>query len=272
MGILSTLTVTQAAAGVPACTFTIQPTTLSIGATAGTSPISVQAGAGCAWTSTSNATWLTFSGASAGTGNGSVTISAAANTGIARTGTVTIAGQTLSVTQASGCQVSLNAAAQTVAAAGGNATPIGVTAIAGCTWTSVASQTWITITSGASGSGNGTVNFTVSANTGPLRTATVTIGGQIHTVTQSSGCTYALSSSSLSLGKGQSTGRTVNVTAGAGCTWTASSNATWLTITSGASGTGNGTVRFDVAQNITGSDRIGTLTIAGLTFTVDQNK
>jgi len=78
--------------------------------------------------------------------------------------------------------------------------------------------------------------------------------------------------SSLSLGKGQSTGRTVNVTTAAACTWTAASNASWLTITAGASGTGNGTVRFDVAQNNTGSDRVGTLTIAGLTFTVDQNK
>jgi hypothetical protein len=30
------------------------------------------------------------------------------------------------------------------------------------------------------------------------------------------------------------------VTAGSGCTWTASSNAAWLTIPSGASGSGNG--------------------------------
>jgi hypothetical protein len=61
----------------------------------------------------------------------------------------------------------------------------------------------------------------------------------------------------------------VNVTAGTGCAWTASSNAPWLTITSGATGTGNGPVGFSAAANAGGS-RTGTLTIAGQTFTVTQ--
>ena len=62
------------------------------------------------------------------------------------------------------------------------------------------------------------------------------------------------------------------VTTMAGCAWTAVSNTTnptWLTITSGASGSGNGSVTFTVAAN-TGAQRMGTLTIAGQTFTVTQ--
>jgi hypothetical protein len=62
----------------------------------------------------------------------------------------------------------------------------------------------------------------------------------------------------------------VNVTSTGSCGWTATSNASWITVTSGASGTGNGTVGFSVAAN-TGAQRNGTVTIAGRTFTVTQD-
>lgn len=62
----------------------------------------------------------------------------------------------------------------------------------------------------------------------------------------------------------------VNVNATGSCGWSAASNASWITITSGSSGTGNGTVGFTVSAN-TGAQRTGTLTIAGQTFTVVQD-
>jgi len=61
------------------------------------------------------------------------------------------------------------------------------------------------------------------------------------------------------------------VTAAAGCAWTAVSNAAWITISAGSSGTGNGTVSFNVGANTSSSSRSGTLTIAGSTFTVNQS-
>jgi len=61
----------------------------------------------------------------------------------------------------------------------------------------------------------------------------------------------------------------VNASA-ASCAWTAASNVPWVTVTAGASGSGNGTVNFTVADN-PGGDRTGTLTIAGQTFTVTQH-
>ncbi|MBI1766727.1 MAG: hypothetical protein HYR56_35420, partial [Acidobacteria bacterium] len=63
----------------------------------------------------------------------------------------------------------------------------------------------------------------------------------------------------------------VAVTTTSGCTWTATSNVNWLTITSGASGSGNGSVSFTIAANPSTSARNGTLTIAGLTATVNQS-
>lgn len=41
----------------------------------------------------------------------------------------------------------------------------------------------------------------------------------------------------------------VNVTAQTGCGWTAATNASWLRITNGATGSGNGTVGYVVDAN-----------------------
>jgi hypothetical protein len=45
----------------------------------------------------------------------------------------------------------------------------------------------------------------------------------------------------------------------------------WITITSGASGTGNGTVSYSLSENTGAKKRTGTLTIAGQTYTVTQH-
>jgi Zn-dependent metalloprotease len=82
-------------------------------------------------------------------------------------------------------------------------------------------------------------------------------------------CTYSISPTSASYAAVGGTG-SVSVTAGAGCNWTAVSNATFITITGGASGTGNGTVSYSVAANAGTTSRTGTMTIAGQTFTVTQ--
>ena len=47
------------------------------------------------------------------------------------------------------------------------------------------------------------------------------------------------------------------------CTWTATSNDSWITVTSGSSTTGNGTVTYNVAANTTRSARKGTIAIGG---------
>lgn len=64
---------------------------------------------------------------------------------------------------------------------------------------------------------------------------------------------------------------TINVTADANCNWNAVSNASWITITAGKGGTGNGSVSYTVLQNIKKTARTGNLTIAGKTFTVTQS-
>jgi Zn-dependent metalloprotease len=82
-------------------------------------------------------------------------------------------------------------------------------------------------------------------------------------------CTFSISPTTSSQPAGGGSG-SVSVTAGAGCNWTAASNASFITVTGGASGTGSGTVTYSVAANTGTASRTGTLTIAGQTFTVTQ--
>jgi hypothetical protein len=83
------------------CTYSISPTSASVAAGGGTGSVSVTAGAGCAWTAASNATFITITGGSSGSGSGTVSYSVAANGATtSRTGTLTIAGRTFTVTQA----------------------------------------------------------------------------------------------------------------------------------------------------------------------------
>ncbi len=149
---------------------------------------------------------------------------------------------------------------------------ISVTSPYGCNWTAVSSNTdWLTISSGISGNGNGTVNYSVAANTGrDSRTGTMAIAGQTFTVTQAgvscaSSIKPTIESFIVSGGNG-----TVIITAPNVCSWTATSNDTWIIISSGSTGTGNGTVTYSVSANPNLTSRTGTLTIAGQTFTVSQ--
>ena len=82
-------------------------------------------------------------------------------------------------------------------------------------------------------------------------------------------CSATLSSTSFSAGVGGG-GYSVTVTTGATCPWTASSGSGFISVTSGSSGRGNGTVTFSVAAN-TGAARTGSLSIAGRTVSVSQS-
>jgi uncharacterized protein (TIGR03437 family) len=159
-----------------------------VAAAGGTGTVNVTTAGGCAWTATSNANWLTVTSGASGTGNGTVGFTAQANTGPARSGTLTIAGQTFTVNQANGCTYTLTPTNQNFAAGGGTGT-VAVTGLASCAWTAISNAAWLTVTSGSSGSGNGTVGFSVALNLGAARTAQLTIGDKTFTVNQAAAST-----------------------------------------------------------------------------------
>ena len=162
-----------------------------------------------------------------------------------------------------------------VLGAGGGTGSINITTAGTCNWTTSNTSSWVSITSGASGTGNGTVSFNVSENTGTAsRTAGLTVAGNIFTVSQSGQpaptCTYALSASSRSFGAPAGSGSAA-VTAPSGCAWSSSGAPEWISVTSGASGNGNGTFSYTVAANTLTGSRSATLTIAGKQYTVSQS-
>jgi hypothetical protein len=256
------------------CNYSIAPPDATIAASGGSGAITVSTADTCAWTAASNAAWVTVVSGGSGTGPGAVAYSVAANPGVARTGTVAVAGQTFTVTQAAAsCSYALNPAQASIAAAGGSGT---VTVAAGdaCAWTASSTAAWVTVTSGTTGSGSGAVAFTVTANPDPVvRTAGIVIAGQTFTVNQAPAappapCIYSIAPANAAIGALGGPG-TVSVTAGEGCAWTATTTANWIAVTSGASGSGNGAVGFSVAPNL-GGVRTDTIIVAGQTFTVTQ--
>ena len=267
------VTVTQQGA---ACSYTITPASIKVGANSSSGTAAVTAQAGCVWTATPAVSWISITAGGSGSGNGNISYNVAANPGTGkRNGGITVNGQSQSASMAveqdgEPCVYGLSPTTENVPAAGGNRT-VAMTAQGGCAWTATPSASWITITAGGSGSGNGTISYTVAANASTSgRTGTIAAGGQLLTITQAgAACALSIAPGSVSVNANGTTG-TVAVTGQTGCAWTAVSNETWITVTGGASGSGNGTVSYSIAANAGTSGRTGTVTIAGQTFTVTQ--
>ena len=85
-------------------------------------------------------------------------------------------------------------------------------------------------------------------------------------------CTYTIAPASSLVSSSGNTGIVIVTTTLSSCSWTAVSNASWITINAGSAGTGNGTVFYSVSANTTGSNRTGTITVGGNTFTITQKK
>jgi len=118
--------------------------------------------------------------------SGTVTYTVAANSGAARSATIVIAGATHYVSQAAGpCVGSTVSPTSTTFTTAGGGTTVAVTAQAGCTWTVTGLPAWITVTSPLPVTGNGSVAYSVAANSGAARSATLVIAGANHSVSQS---------------------------------------------------------------------------------------
>ncbi|MFZ2448524.1 MAG: C1 family peptidase [Syntrophobacteraceae bacterium] len=259
------------------CAYAVSPTAKTFAAAGGNGTLSVTAASGCSWSAVSNVSWIHVTSGASGSGNGSVGYHVDANTSAKRTGTITVAGKTFTVTQnapaAASCPSTISPTGDAFTASGGTDT-ISVTTASGCTWSAVSNVSWLHVTSGASGSGKGTVSYSVAANTSGARSGTMTVAGKTFRVAQSAAgtsCTYSISPSGDSFGASGGSG-TLSVTTTSGCAWSALSNASWIKIVSGAIGTKSGSVSYSVGSNTTGASRSGTISVGGKTFTVTQNR
>ena len=129
-----------------------------------------------AWSARANQAWITIVSGRNGSGNGTVKFDVAANTGAARTGTITVTGagvqQIFTVNQDAATLV-LKPGSTSRPAAGAVNRQLRV--IAHLPWNATANHAWITITGGRNGSGNGIVTYTVAPNPGPARAGSITV-------------------------------------------------------------------------------------------------
>jgi hypothetical protein len=80
------------------------------------------------------------------------------------------------------CNAFLLNPATTAFGSSGGASNVTVVDSGACTWTATSSQPWVTITGGLSGTGNGTITYSVATNTTiDARTASITVSGQFVT-------------------------------------------------------------------------------------------
>ena len=166
------------------CSVAVSPASQSIGISGGTGSVTVTAGAGCGWSVVSNAVWLTVTSPVVGSGNGTIAFSASANNGTAsRSGTISVGGQTATVTQAA-CSFSVSPASVSVGLQATSGT-LSVSTTSGCSWTATTGALWVTL--GAGGTGSGTLTYSLTANSSSTpRIATILVAGQQISVTQGS--------------------------------------------------------------------------------------
>jgi hypothetical protein len=187
------------------------------------------------------------------------------NTGAARTGTVVIGGQTVTVTQPAKppCAYTISPNSYKPTSSGGTV-GVAVTTAAGCAWTVAGNPTWVTASPSAS-TGARSTTITVQSNAGAVRSATFKIAGQDFTVQQASApCTY-LAGQSVRTYPDERQTREIGITTQSHCPVSATENASWLEILS-APTFGSGEIVIRLLENTAETSRSAPITIRGENF------
>jgi hypothetical protein len=164
--------------------------------------VAITTGAGCPWTSSTPASWITIASGRSGAGPGAIAFSIASNYDAGeRQADIEVrwptptAGQNVRVKQA-GCLYGVTRDVIDATASGGDYsfdvvsqstnTSCGGALQDGCVWRAVSSASWVTVLSSMPRSGDNPVFIRVAANgTGAPRTATITVGDRTVTIRQS---------------------------------------------------------------------------------------
>jgi len=256
----------------PPCEYNLSPGAVSVSASGGTGVLKVLTGAGCSWTATPNAEFISLSSAASGTDSSSISYTVAANSGASRTGTITVSGQTFTVNQfGTTCSFALSTPVLDFTAAGGSAVVSVFAPASNCSWTATPGDPAVTLSSsGGTAPSQITVSLTANPNT-TARNLTADIGGQTLAINQpGKNCTVTLGASTATISAAGGPG-SVSVTTQSGCSYSTVSGPSWINITSGDSGAGPGGVLFyTVDPNSTTVSRSGAMNIGGQFFEITQ--
>jgi hypothetical protein len=180
-------TVTQDAAP---CRFDVAPAAVSIGHLGGRVTVHLSTIEGCSWTTTTSHPWLRVVSGSGGETSAALELAIDSNTGAERSAALSVATLVVAVSQAAGpndrteCRFSLDPGGRTIPAAGGNGS-FRVSTLAGCAWSPLTDQPWITILSSRNVVGSSDVLYRVDPNPSTtVRSAVITGGTRRHVVRQ----------------------------------------------------------------------------------------
>lgn len=173
----------------PIPAYTISQSSLNFSADGGSQSITIS-GSGGPWIATPNdISWITVTDRF-GSAARSITVQTAPNSGFARAGFVTIAGQRISVSQSgrNGCTPTVDPPAWQISNGGGTIS-VAVTLPSGCSWRPVLSEPWLSIPLGATfqadtRSGSTILQLSAAKNDGPLRSGSMQIGQLTFSVRQ----------------------------------------------------------------------------------------
>jgi hypothetical protein len=202
------LTLTQLVNPCPpsTCVGTLTPSYVSRSSAAAPVTIAVAVSAGCTWTAVSNSPWITVSNVNIASGTATLALASNITSQHARAGSVTIAKNTLSVSQGgTTCFYTVSPGSKSAADIGDSGS-VTVSATPGCAWQAIANDPWISVVAGAAGTGNGQVRYTIAPNTtAAARQGTITVANQTYTVTQAAAsstytCTGAASPKNVRAG------------------------------------------------------------------------
>lgn len=248
---------------------TLNPAVSSASASGNSGEVDLTIAGNVSWTANADVSWISITSDSSGSGATTVAFDVTANPSVyQRTGTLTIAGETHTVTQA-GLSATLDYS-ELVFGTDGGSDWIDVFPEANGSWQAVSNDAWLTVAVGASGVGSGSVLIVADpyTQTSQSRTGTIEVAGQQIYVTQR-GYQLSVSPEVAQIGSNAGAGE-VGVAAPLTAVWEAITTEDWITITGGNSGIGNGTLRYSVTENTTGASRTGRIIISGTEYTITQ--
>ncbi|MCC5875122.1 MAG: hypothetical protein JJU11_02780 [Candidatus Sumerlaeia bacterium] len=250
------------------CEYILEPAMAQFPTAGGEGEISLTTVSGCAWVASTSTPWINITSGFSGSNDGTIRYSVNPHTGLEpRTGTIEVAGEVFTINQ-SGCNYTLQPATRGISQEGGTGS-FNVTTSSNCPWTAVSNNSWITISGNPFGTGNGTVQYTVAENVGQDRVGTIAVSGRTFTITQSV-CSYALLSGAEESFPANGGAGVIDINTNSFCEWVVEKDASWITNVSPSSGSGPGTISFNVSSN-NGIARTGLIRIGNLEVVVTQD-
>jgi hypothetical protein len=279
------------------CAYSISPISQHFSANSGSGSIAVTAPEGCNWSAASNNPWIRITAGANGAGNGVVTYTVDTQSSFptvpARTGSITIANKSFNISQdGTMCEFQLSARSQNFSAAASTGS-FQVNAAADCEWEAalqllgIDPVPFVALTSGTGevrpfirGRGNGTVNFSVQANSSIFsRSKPIMVNNRRNPTTEgvafvvqqaaaASECSYQLSPENVGI-DAEANLVSFSINTLSGCSQTVVSNVDWITVfNQPIPGLTNCTL--EVREN-RGNWRAGSVTIGNRNFFVYQD-